>query len=324
VLESAGEGTSSYGFAAEMRDSYIKLIYLRSRIYSPSTGRFLTKDSWHGNYTRPLSLNGWIYVEADPINAIDPSGRCLDEDMDGKCDWPPPDIKSYNEKIPPAGIHWVPMTNPLSRGAGGIPYGENGAQLKINPGWTGLCGPISVAAIIRSEDPSVTAQEVVNKAYDMFGEANSLGAGNLANLTKDFVNENYRVRWYAEGGYITYWVIGEPNYWTKKGESRVLNQVSQWLTTSHLIIAGVKANGSKGKILTGGGVEHWVVITGISRDQNSLEWESDWNWVRVYNPFDNETEYYPWKDFRVSWENDGNMLTIIKPKKLLPVHDPCK
>jgi YD repeat-containing protein len=33
VLESVGEGTSSYGFAAEMRDSYIKLIYLRSRDY---------------------------------------------------------------------------------------------------------------------------------------------------------------------------------------------------------------------------------------------------------------------------------------------------
>jgi RHS repeat-associated protein len=33
VLESAGEGTSSYGFAAEMRDP-TGLIYLRARYYS--------------------------------------------------------------------------------------------------------------------------------------------------------------------------------------------------------------------------------------------------------------------------------------------------
>jgi hypothetical protein len=43
-------------------------------MYSPGTGRFLTKDSWQGNYNRPLSLNGWNYVESNPINRTDPSG----------------------------------------------------------------------------------------------------------------------------------------------------------------------------------------------------------------------------------------------------------
>ena len=75
VLASAGDGDSSYGFTGEMQDSYIKLIYLRSRMYSPVAGRFLTKDSWQGNYTRPLSLNGWNYVESNPINRTDPSGH---------------------------------------------------------------------------------------------------------------------------------------------------------------------------------------------------------------------------------------------------------
>jgi RHS repeat-associated protein len=75
VLESAGEGTSSYGFTGEWGDSYIELVNLRSRMYDPRTGRFLTKDSWQGNYTRPLSLNGWNYVEANPVNLVDPSGH---------------------------------------------------------------------------------------------------------------------------------------------------------------------------------------------------------------------------------------------------------
>jgi hypothetical protein len=59
---------------------------LRDRYYAPSQGRFISKDTWPGDYNRPLSLNGWNYVEADPINGLDPSGRCLDADMDGKCD----------------------------------------------------------------------------------------------------------------------------------------------------------------------------------------------------------------------------------------------
>ncbi|MFH2102930.1 MAG: RHS repeat-associated core domain-containing protein [Chloroflexota bacterium] len=69
----AGEYTDSY--TGEWEDSYIKLIYLRSRYYSPMNGQFLTRDSWQGDYNRPLSLNRWAYVEGNPINYTDPSGH---------------------------------------------------------------------------------------------------------------------------------------------------------------------------------------------------------------------------------------------------------
>jgi RHS repeat-associated protein len=52
-------GASFYGFAGEWQDSYIKLIFLRSRYYSPLTGTFISRDSWQGDYNRPLSLNCW-------------------------------------------------------------------------------------------------------------------------------------------------------------------------------------------------------------------------------------------------------------------------
>jgi hypothetical protein len=43
-------------------------------MYSPVTGRFTSKDSWLGDYNRPLSLNRWNYVEGNPINYVDPTG----------------------------------------------------------------------------------------------------------------------------------------------------------------------------------------------------------------------------------------------------------
>jgi hypothetical protein len=49
---------------------------LRARYYAGDTGRFTTRDSWGGNYNRPLSLNRWNYVEGNPVNSTDPSGHC--------------------------------------------------------------------------------------------------------------------------------------------------------------------------------------------------------------------------------------------------------
>jgi hypothetical protein len=43
-------------------------------MYSPETGRFLTRDSWLGDYNRPLSLNRWNYGYGNPVKYTDPSG----------------------------------------------------------------------------------------------------------------------------------------------------------------------------------------------------------------------------------------------------------
>ena len=59
----------------EYSGDYNELLYLRARHYAPSTGRFLTKDTWMGNYNIPLSLNRWVYVGGNPVNLTDPSGR---------------------------------------------------------------------------------------------------------------------------------------------------------------------------------------------------------------------------------------------------------
>jgi RHS repeat-associated protein len=74
VMASAGDGTSAYGFTNEWTDSYINLLYLRARFYSPGLGRFLSRDVWKGDKQQSMSYNAWLYVEDNPINRRDPSG----------------------------------------------------------------------------------------------------------------------------------------------------------------------------------------------------------------------------------------------------------
>jgi len=38
-------------------------------------GRFLSRDTWAGDYNRPGSLNRWMYTEGNPVNLTDPSGN---------------------------------------------------------------------------------------------------------------------------------------------------------------------------------------------------------------------------------------------------------
>ena len=75
TLSSMGNGSNPFAFTGEQTD-VSGLTYLRARYYSSGTGRFLTRDTWMGEYNRPLSLNRWAYVEENPINRRDPSGQC--------------------------------------------------------------------------------------------------------------------------------------------------------------------------------------------------------------------------------------------------------
>jgi RHS repeat-associated protein len=74
VSMTSGTGSSSYGYTNEYQDSYNDLVYLRARQYSPSMGRFLTRDTWTGSDRLPMSYNAWLYGYANPVNLADPSG----------------------------------------------------------------------------------------------------------------------------------------------------------------------------------------------------------------------------------------------------------
>lgn len=75
LLDERGHNSTTYGYTGEQFDDVTGLLYLRARYYNPNLHTFMGKDPWSGNPGKPQSMNGWSYVDNNPINWTDPTGR---------------------------------------------------------------------------------------------------------------------------------------------------------------------------------------------------------------------------------------------------------
>ncbi|MHC4507838.1 MAG: FG-GAP-like repeat-containing protein [Planctomycetota bacterium] len=75
LISALGPTLNNYLFAGEQFDPASGLYYLRARYMDPSQGRFLTADAFAPDIRDPLSLNRYLYANANPVNRIDPSGE---------------------------------------------------------------------------------------------------------------------------------------------------------------------------------------------------------------------------------------------------------
>ena len=66
---------NTYRYTGEQFDASVGGYYLRARYLQPSIGRFTQMDTHPGDRNAPLTLNKYGYVNADPANVTDPSGR---------------------------------------------------------------------------------------------------------------------------------------------------------------------------------------------------------------------------------------------------------
>ncbi|GBF75741.1 hypothetical protein PA598K_04169 [Paenibacillus sp. 598K] len=64
-----------FRYSGEYWDKTTQLQYLRARWYDPGIGRFISKDTYEGILSNPLSLNFYTYVYNNPLINIDPSGN---------------------------------------------------------------------------------------------------------------------------------------------------------------------------------------------------------------------------------------------------------
>jgi len=75
-----GTMDSGYGFTGEQIDPN-ELVYLRARYYDPNVGVFASLDPFEGMNNRPMSMNGYSWVEGNVANWSDASGMtpCINE-----------------------------------------------------------------------------------------------------------------------------------------------------------------------------------------------------------------------------------------------------
>jgi RHS repeat-associated protein len=82
----APQGTSSPGPAPEgpgytghVNDPETNLVYMQARYYDPATGHFLSVDPLAPTVGNVFEFNRFSYVNNNPINHIDPNGRCIED-----------------------------------------------------------------------------------------------------------------------------------------------------------------------------------------------------------------------------------------------------
>lgn len=80
TAQTYGASQTAYGYTGEYTSN--ELVYLRARHYAPGMGRFLTRDTWGGDASSPMSFNKWNYVEGNPINFTDPTGFIKQDEAD--------------------------------------------------------------------------------------------------------------------------------------------------------------------------------------------------------------------------------------------------
>ncbi len=144
VTYAAGTSSTPYGFTGETTDAN-GLVYLRARYYNPADARFMSRDTWAGDYNSPLSLNRWMYVEGNPVNYVDPSG---------------------NRPYPPQHCVWDPGQN--------VPYVETFAKISKSD-WLNTYAMAGVAVQCWAE----SYDWKVNDDYD------GQGPGKITNKEKE-------------------------------------------------------------------------------------------------------------------------------------------
>ena len=74
LIGSNGETENDYLFAGEQFDETLGQYYFRQRYYEPTTGRFTRRDTYEGRQGEPITLNKYVYGNANPVSYTDPTG----------------------------------------------------------------------------------------------------------------------------------------------------------------------------------------------------------------------------------------------------------
>ena len=75
LLQKEGETENDFLYTGEQYNANTGLYYLRARYMDPSTGTFISMDSYQGSLYDPVSLHKYLYANANPVKYTDPPPR---------------------------------------------------------------------------------------------------------------------------------------------------------------------------------------------------------------------------------------------------------
>ena len=62
-------------FAGAVSDKSTGLVYMNARFYSPTTGRFVSQDTYSGSFFEPWTQHLYAYCNNNPASMVDPTGH---------------------------------------------------------------------------------------------------------------------------------------------------------------------------------------------------------------------------------------------------------
>lgn len=74
LLQKTGTTENDFRYTGEQYNANTGLYYLRARYMNPSTGTFISMDSYSGNIYEPVTLHKYLYANANPVMYTDPTG----------------------------------------------------------------------------------------------------------------------------------------------------------------------------------------------------------------------------------------------------------
>lgn len=74
LLRKEGETENDFLYTGEQYNANTGLYYLRARYMDPSTGTFISMDSYQGSLYDSVSLHKYLYANANPVKYTDPTG----------------------------------------------------------------------------------------------------------------------------------------------------------------------------------------------------------------------------------------------------------
>jgi RHS repeat-associated protein len=77
LTQQTGTAYNPYAYTGQSFDAENSLYYLRRRYYTPTWGRFMSRDQYLGDVRWPNSLHAYAYVENNPLIYLDPSGTSV-------------------------------------------------------------------------------------------------------------------------------------------------------------------------------------------------------------------------------------------------------